>query len=688
MNNNEIFIKLNKNYYYPNDIITGFIYLNIVEEINCSNIKLIIKGKEIIQTNDKAQNEIMNDYDNYSNINSYKSSSNSKNKENEIESNKKYEFNNIIEIFKSIHYISISKDNKIPYNKYIFPFVIKLPKNIPNSFLIYDSDMHIEVIYTIKAHLIDTKNVNNTIKEAIPILIRQKEEVFDYPLNYKTGFNVGSCCCEYGLSIMYINKNSPFFILGNERVSVKIKIDNKKCKLDGIPLKLTLYQKIRLFNSGNKRNKKKKKKFKEYSKCLGNFESKNSIEKNKILEENFSININIKDFNNNKYLNSSKSNKYFKDKSILNKLCVNFINEFVQVEYELYINTMFLGWSLEELGLIVQLLFYPPDYYDEETEMKIVNFNIKKDIVFGCSVLKINDAEDYTENEYNTIIKDFKAIFEDYVINNNKKIISNIIIGNSENENKIEFNSNVENKKINNSISDDSSSYKIKNSIINNIVDHNNNKFNSNINININEEDDNNEIDDSKRIFNKTKNFKFFMNDVISKINKNNSEMINYKSKINSNNNIIITNSKNENNNGNKIINNSDIIDNNKIFIEQSENNSLDTFNNNKIIINKNNNNNNNKIIMNNSESDNKTNSVNNSISNIKIVLKNKKRKNNKYKNFVNNTKNLYLYNNNNNEKVTIKRELNKFWLNDKFDILEDNNEEEEEDDDDEISNE
>ena len=684
MNNNEIFIKLNKNYYYPNDIITGFIYLNIVEEINCSNIKLIIKGKEIIQTNDKAQNEIMNDYDNYSNINSYKSSSNSKNKENEIESNKKYEFNNIIEIFKSIHYISISKDNKIPYNKYIFPFVIKLPKNIPNSFLIYDSDMHIEVIYTIKAHLIDTKNVNNTIKEAIPILIRQKEEVFDYPLNYKTGFNVGSCCCEYGLSIMYINKNSPFFILGNERVSVKIKIDNKKCKLDGIPLKLTLYQKIRLFNSGNKRNKKKKKKFKEYSKCLGNFESKNSIEKNKILEENFSININIKDFNNNKYLNSSKSNKYFKDKSILNKLCVNFINEFVQVEYELYINTMFLGWSLEELGLIVQLLFYPPDYYDEETEMKIVNFNFKKDIVFGCSILKINDAEDYTENEYNTIIKDFKAIFEDYVINNNKKIISNIIIGNSENENKIEFNSNVENKKINNSISDDSSSYKIKNSIINNIVDHNNNKFNSNINININEEDDNNEIDDSKRFFNKTKNFKFFMNDVISKINKNNSEMINYNSKINSNNNIIITNSKNEINNGNKIINNSDIIDNNKIFIEQSENNSLDTFNNNKIIINKNNNNN--KIIINNSESDNKTNSDNNSISNIKIVLKNKKGKNNKYKNFINNTKNLYLYNNNNNEKITIKRELNKFWLNDKFDILEDNNEEEEEDD--EISNE
>ena len=681
MNNNEIFIKLNKNYYYPNEIITGFIYLNIVEEINCSNIKLIIKGKEIIQTNDKAQNEIMNDYDNFSNINSYKSSN--KNNENDDESTKKFEYNNTIEFFKTIHYINISRDDKIPFNKYIFPFVIKLPNNIPNSFLIYDSDMHIEVIYTIKAHLIDSKNINNTIKEAIPIIIRQREKSFDYPLNYKTGFNVGSCCCEYGLSIMYINKNAPFLILGNERVSVKIKIDNKKCKLDGIPLKLTLYQKIKLFNSGNKRNKKKKKKFKEYTRCIGNFESKNYIEKNRILEDNYSINIDLKNFNNNKYLNKAKSNKYFKDKNILNKLCVNFINEFVHVEYELYINTMFLGWSVEELGVLVQLLFYPPDYYDEETEMKIANFNFQKDIVFDCTILKINSAEDYNESEYNSIIKDFKKLFENYVINNNKSTFinnnkSNIIVGN-ENENKIEFFSISNKKNVNNSISDESSSsFKLKNNIINNIVEHNNNnKANSNIIINNNEEDDNNEIDDSKRYFNKTKNFKFFINDEISKINKNNNSEINNNNSVNkdnSNNNIVVNNSKSEINNEIKI-NDSNVTDNNKIFIEQSEKNSLNTFNNINIIKNSN------KMIVNNSDSETNSNISN---KNIKIVLKNKK--NNKYKNFVKNSKNIFFYDNKNeNENITIKRELNKFWLNDKFDIIESNNEEEEED---EISNE
>ena len=39
--------------------------------------------------------------------------------------------------------------------------------------------------------------------------------------------------------------------------------------------------------------------------------------------------------------------------------------------------------------------------------------------------MKINNHEDYIENEYKTIIKNLKKIFEYYVIDNNKKLINN-----------------------------------------------------------------------------------------------------------------------------------------------------------------------------------------------------------------------------------------------------------------------
>lgn len=72
--------------------------------------------------------------------------------------------------FKYKKVVPISKNDFITKGKYTFPFEIKLPKDIPGSFLFLEKQAHAEIIYSIQVKL---NNIN--IKQRIPIVIRQKE---------------------------------------------------------------------------------------------------------------------------------------------------------------------------------------------------------------------------------------------------------------------------------------------------------------------------------------------------------------------------------------------------------------------------------------------------------------------------------------------------------------------------------
>ena len=132
MENNILLIKLEKPYYYPDEIIKGNVYVNIEEEMK-PGIELRIKGKQILKVNlDSFKNKSFeeekeeNEKNNNSNTNDVEDgekgnnnlSYDSENKEKDFEN---YKYNDDIELFDSKSFLS---NDNLNIGQYIFPFYL------------------------------------------------------------------------------------------------------------------------------------------------------------------------------------------------------------------------------------------------------------------------------------------------------------------------------------------------------------------------------------------------------------------------------------------------------------------------------------------------------------------------------------------------------------------------------------
>ena len=395
------YFDIQKPFYYPGEQILGSILLEFFDSITCDNITIISKGKQYIKINRKNISREVDSFDD--------SSSDESNEEKEASSKTNNNPNKILEdidetktIFKYKKNLKIN-NNTISRGKYTFPIEISLPEKIPGSFLYIDNNIYFEIIYTIKIKL---EQIN--YKEVLPLIIRQKEKSFNYQKFNEYNKILGECCWERGKTTIKITPTEKYN-LTNNKIKLNVFITNENSGVKGCPLNIDLYQKI-IFLPKDKLNKIR------LTKLVGNVKGKNEINPWKNFNEDIEIKINEKKMIN-FYKEQTKAYKYFKNKNILEFLNSSIKNDLVICEYEIYVESQFVGWFKEELGVFNKIILYPPekgilipdieniskDFLNSLVIKKILlNDNIKDDEIILIKNKKSNN------NINNDIINDIK----------------------------------------------------------------------------------------------------------------------------------------------------------------------------------------------------------------------------------------------------------------------------------------
>ena len=374
----QIYFDIQKPFYYPGEQILGSIFIEFFDSIKCNEITIISKGKQYIKINRKNISR---------EIEEYEESFNDDEEEDEIpkikNENKNFEdIDEIKTVFKYQKKLKIS-NNYISKGKYTFPFEVELPNNIPSSFLYINKNIYFEIIYTIK---IKFDEINNNYKEAIPIIIRQKEKLFNYPKSNEYKKILGECCWERGQTSIKITPQEKYSLINN-KIKLNVLINNEQSGMPGTPLNLEVYQKLIFFPKD--KNKKIHK-----TKLVGKAKGINAINPRK----NFNEDIDIKLKENkiiNFYKERTKAFKYFKNKNIIELLTTSIKSDFVICEYDVYVESQFVGWFKEELGVFNKVLIYPPEKGILIPDME----NIKKEFLNSLAIKKIFLSDDNKEDE-------------------------------------------------------------------------------------------------------------------------------------------------------------------------------------------------------------------------------------------------------------------------------------------------
>ena len=457
----QIFFDIQKPFYYPGEQILGSIFIEFFDSIKCNEITIISKGKQYIKINRKNISR---------EIEEYEESFNDDEDEDEIpkikNENKNFEdIDEIKTVFKYQKKLKIS-NNYISKGKYTFPFEIELPNNIPSSFLYINKNIYFEIIYTIK---IKFDEINNNYKVAIPIIIRQKEKLFNYPKSNEYKKFLGECCWERGQTSIKITPQEKYSLINN-KIKLNVLINNEQSGMPGTPLNLEVYQKLIFFPKD--KNKKIHK-----TKLVGKAKGINVINPRK----NFNEDIEIKLKENkiiNFYKERTKAFKYSKNKNIIELLTTSIKSDFVICEYDVYVESQFVGWFKEELGVFNKVLIYPPEKGILIPDME----NIKKEFLNSLVIKKIFLSDDNKEDEI-ILAQSNKGNKNDNNNTKNKK-------GNEKKDKKDKkkkkekiVNNNKKGKNIEEYNNDDND-YDKENIDINNINNINNDDINENFNIN------------------------------------------------------------------------------------------------------------------------------------------------------------------------------------------------------------
>ena len=401
----KIYIDSSKPYYYPGENFAGTILLDVLEETNCDKMQIIAKGKEIVEAIQKTSldsylNSESNDFSNGSDDDERQNNKKKLNRKNDYSSSEETEIDNSSiarklnetkKIFKYKKIIQISDKNYIQKGKYSFPFEIELPENIPGSFLFMEKNAYVEIYYTIKVKI---HKIN--IKEAIPIVIRQNEKLFNYPDSNEYTKRIMGCCFDNNESTIKLIAKEKYMININD-IKLNIVLDNSKCDIQGSPVTVDLYQKITLFP------KKKDKKLK-ITKLVGNYQGKKPFKIRRDYNNDVNFLMEKADYAAN-HLKKTKSIKYFRHKDVIPFLNQSVISDFITCEYEAYAEVQFPNWSVEELGVFLQILIYPPEkgIISKTVRQKTIEFSnsILNKKVFLTNKTKENDPEFASKNKGN-----------------------------------------------------------------------------------------------------------------------------------------------------------------------------------------------------------------------------------------------------------------------------------------------
>lgn len=443
MNNNnsqvKIYIDSSKSYFNPGETFSASIKLEVLEEVNSNKILIIAKGKQIIkaiqnrllQTDDYSDDDF--DYEDEESESDFDStfkdnsdeiySTNSK--DNKIKNKKGIiDINETKEIFKYKRVVQISDNEYLSKGIHIFPIIFELPDDLPGSFLFLESNVYVEVIYTIKVKL---NNIN--IKQSFPFIIRQNEQIFNYRNSSDYEKNISGCCCEVITTKIKVNLNEKY-ILDESEIKINVILENSKCKLAGSPIIIEIYQELVLYPFD--RNKKIK-----VTKIVGKYIGEKPVEPKKDYNLNITIPLDISQYMQ-ENLSKTKAYKYFKNKSLISLLGQSLKSESISSKYEIYAESKFANVSIDDLGVFVSTIIYPPEKgifpnIDEIRNLKEItnktiylnkrNINMDEDSDFEKDKNKVDKNKD--KNKDKDKIKSEKDKASDNSSNEESSSISN-----------------------------------------------------------------------------------------------------------------------------------------------------------------------------------------------------------------------------------------------------------------------
>ena len=401
MNNNNSKVKIyfdsSKSYFNPGETFSASIKLDVLEEVNSNKILIIAKGKQIIKA---IQNRLLHaddysddDYDYEEEESESDFDSTFKDNSDEIYStiskekikntNGIIDINESKEIFKYKRVVEISDNDYLSKGLYSFPIVFELPDDLPGSFLFLESNAYVEVIYTIKVKL---NNIN--VKQSFPFIIRQEEKIFNYPKSSDYEKNINGCCCEIISTKIIVNLNEKYILDENE-IKINVILDNSKCKLEGSPIIIEIYQELVLYPFD--KNKKIK-----VTKIVGKFIAENPIEPKKDYNLDITIPLDIGQYTQ-ENLSQTKAYKYFRNKSIIPFLGQSLKSEAILSKYEIYVESKFANVSIDDLGVFASAIIYPPEkgIFPKYEQNKNVTEIINKTIYLNKRNINMDEDSDF-----------------------------------------------------------------------------------------------------------------------------------------------------------------------------------------------------------------------------------------------------------------------------------------------------
>jgi len=207
----KIFVKTEKNVYFPGETVSGWIFLNIVQVYPGSTLEIKIKGKEVLEIFKKAEEQTQGGV------------VSSKTKKNLVVETEKHE--NIFYHHKMPIYAFDTKKKGIQPGQYMFPFSFLLQSYLPGSFEYKDEDVRARIYYKIKAHIIpDLKPKEPHMKFTQKVMLREKHKS-NITKTVFTGIYKTLWCLSSGRTNVSFEFDKDHYT-PNDRFTMNIEVDN------------------------------------------------------------------------------------------------------------------------------------------------------------------------------------------------------------------------------------------------------------------------------------------------------------------------------------------------------------------------------------------------------------------------------------------------------------------------------
>lgn len=228
-------IDFERAYYYPGDIVKGYIHLNVLEAFETRGLELTFKIKEYVKWHETIhKTEMKNELD--PNTNQMREVPHSVAVKVEKKDKKT--------LYKSTTLIATMINNILGFGQYSYPFQFVLPNHLPGSFEYYDHDIVANIKYIVTATGISWHGKDHNLSAQSILVVRQPAANFDYPSNLSDTKSI-STWCFFSKGISTINVSFPKSnFCQDESVQVITQLNNTRCALDCTCIKLQLMQRM------------------------------------------------------------------------------------------------------------------------------------------------------------------------------------------------------------------------------------------------------------------------------------------------------------------------------------------------------------------------------------------------------------------------------------------------------------